>query len=70
VVTPAKTPKETTDQLVAMLTAALAAPDVKAKFIAQGLYPVGQCGAAFAAHLKAQHAQYAQVIRDANIKGE
>jgi tripartite-type tricarboxylate transporter receptor subunit TctC len=48
----------------------LAAPDVKAKFIAQGLYPVGQCGAAFAAHLKAQHEQYAQVIRDANIKGE
>jgi tripartite-type tricarboxylate transporter receptor subunit TctC len=70
VVTPAKTPQETTDQLAAMFTSALAAPDVKGKLVAQGLYPVGQCGASFGAHLKAQREQYARVIREAGIKGE
>jgi tripartite-type tricarboxylate transporter receptor subunit TctC len=70
VVTPAKTPKETLAQLSTMLTSALQAPDVKSKFTAQGLYPVGKCGSEFAAHLKAQHADYARIVREAGIKAE
>ena len=70
VVAPAKTPKDTLDQLGKLLTTALQAPDVKAKFLAQGLYPVGACGAEFGAHIRRQHDLYAGVIRAANIKGE
>ena len=69
-VAPAKTPKEMMAQLGTMLVAALQAPEVKAKLLAQGLYPVGTCGADFAAHIKSQHEQYARVVREANIKGE
>lgn len=69
-VAPAKTPKEIMAQLSTMLVAALQAPEVKAKLLAQGLYPVGTCGAAFAAHIKIQHDLYARVVREANIKAQ
>ena len=51
-------------------TAALHAPDVKSKLVAQGLYPVGTCGAEFGAYLRKQYDEYGRIIRDANIKGE
>jgi tripartite-type tricarboxylate transporter receptor subunit TctC len=70
IVTPTKTPEETISQLSVMFTSALQAPDVRSKFIAQGLYPIAACGASFGAHLKAQYEQYARVIREANIKPE
>jgi tripartite-type tricarboxylate transporter receptor subunit TctC len=70
IVAPAKTAKETISQLSLMFTSALQAADVKSKFVAQGLYPIGECGASFGAHLKAQYEQYARIIRDANIKPE
>ena len=40
-VAPAKTPKETISQLAGWFTAALQAPEVKAKLVVQGLYPAG-----------------------------
>lgn len=69
-VAPAKTPRDTLDQLGKLFAAALQVPDVKAKFLAQGLYPVGACGAEFGAHIRLQHDLYAKVVRAANIKGE
>jgi tripartite-type tricarboxylate transporter receptor subunit TctC len=45
---PAKTPKETVSQLHSWFTAAMQAPEVKAKLIVQGLFPIGLCGADFA----------------------
>src|SRR5262249_13538447 len=51
VAAPAKTPKATVSQFVGWFTAALQAPDVRAKLLAQGLYPVGACGADYAAGL-------------------
>ena len=36
----------------------------------QGLSPVGSSADAFGAHLRQQSADYARVIREANIKGE
>jgi tripartite-type tricarboxylate transporter receptor subunit TctC len=69
-VAPAKTPAETINQLSAWLGAALATPAVKEKLQLQEMYPVGACGADFAAHLRAQFEAYARVIRDADIKAE
>ena len=67
---PAKTPKETVSQLVGWFTAALRVPEIKAKLVAQGLYPVGMCGADFGSYLRKQFDDCGRVIREANIKVE
>jgi tripartite-type tricarboxylate transporter receptor subunit TctC len=67
---PPKTPKETTAQLITLIKAALQTPEVSGKLTAQGLYPVGACGADFAEHVRKQHESYARLIRELNIKTE
>jgi tripartite-type tricarboxylate transporter receptor subunit TctC len=67
---PAKTPKSEVTQLAEWFTAAMQVPDVKAKLLAIGLYPVGMCGDAYSALIKKQSEEYARVIKEANIKGE
>jgi tripartite-type tricarboxylate transporter receptor subunit TctC len=67
---PVKTPKETISQLSGWFVAAMQVPEVKAKLVVQGLYPVGKCGADFAADLRRQYGDYGRVIREANIKAE
>ena len=67
-VAPAKTPKETMTQLIDWFRSALLAPDVKAKLIAQALYPKPICGADFDAHLQRQSELYARLIGELNIK--
>ncbi len=57
-VAPAKTPKEIISQFAGWFSAAMQIPEVKAKLIAQGLYPVGLCGADFAAHIRKQYDDY------------
>jgi tripartite-type tricarboxylate transporter receptor subunit TctC len=69
-VAPAKTPKETIAQLAGWFTAAMQAPEVKPKLIAQALYPVGMCGADFGAFMRKQYDQYGRAVREANIKAE
>jgi tripartite-type tricarboxylate transporter receptor subunit TctC len=56
--------------LSALFASALQAPEVKSKLLPQGLYPVGTCGADFAAYIRTQHDEYARIIREANIKVE
>jgi tripartite-type tricarboxylate transporter receptor subunit TctC len=70
VVAPAKTRKETVSQLGQWFTAALQTTDTKTKLIAQALYPVGLCGADFAAFIRQRYDEYGRVIRDAKIKLE
>ena len=67
---PAKTLKATVSQLAGWFSAALQAPEVKAKLVVQGLYPVGMCGAAFGALVRKQYDDFGRVIREANIKAE
>jgi tripartite-type tricarboxylate transporter receptor subunit TctC len=67
---PVKTPKETVSQLSGWFVAAMQVPEVKAKLVVQGLYPVGKCGADFAGDLRRQYGDYGRVIREANIKAE
>lgn len=70
IVAPAKTPKDVTAELIAWFSAALRADDVRSSLSAQGLNPVGRCGAEFAAHLRTQYNTIGRTIRDANIKAE
>ncbi len=65
---PAKTPKETVSQLAGWFTAAMRAPEVKARLVAQGFSPVGMCGADFGALLRKQYEDYGRVIRESDIK--
>ena len=69
-VAPAKTPAETISQLSGWFGAALETAAVKEKLQLQEMYPVGACGADFAAHLRSQFDVYARVIREADIKAE
>jgi tripartite-type tricarboxylate transporter receptor subunit TctC len=65
---PAKTPSETISQLAGWFTAALKDAEVAPKLAAQGLFPVGTCGAAHAAFTQKQYHDYGRAIRDAGIK--
>jgi tripartite-type tricarboxylate transporter receptor subunit TctC len=69
-VAPAKTPPDAIAQLSGWFAAALKAPDMKPKLAKQGLFPVGTCGTEFGAFMRKQFEEYAQVIREANIKAE
>ena len=51
-------------------TAALKAPEVKAKLDVQGLFEVGICGEHYAAFLRKQYDDYGRAIRDADIKAQ
>jgi tripartite-type tricarboxylate transporter receptor subunit TctC len=70
IVAPAGTPKETAAQLADWFTAALQEPDIRAKLVRIGLYPVHVCGADFGAYIRAQVEENARIIRDANIRWE
>ena len=70
VLAPARTPKNAVSQLADRFTAALQAPEIKRKLVAQGLYPVGMCGADFGALLRKQYDDFGRIIREANIKAE
>jgi tripartite-type tricarboxylate transporter receptor subunit TctC len=59
---PARTPK--------WFAAAMQVPEVSEKLAVQGLYPVGTCGAEFAAALARQFDDYGRIIREANIRVE
>jgi tripartite-type tricarboxylate transporter receptor subunit TctC len=47
----------------------LQVPEVKAKFAAMGLVPVGMCGADFGGYLRKQYEEYGRLIHELNIKG-
>jgi tripartite-type tricarboxylate transporter receptor subunit TctC len=67
---PALTPKEIVSRLAASFASAVQAPEIKAKLFALGFYPVGVCGADFAAYLRREYDEYGRVIREGNIKDE
>jgi tripartite-type tricarboxylate transporter receptor subunit TctC len=67
---PAKTPKATVSQIAGWFTTAMQVPDVRAKLVVQGLYPVGMCGADFGAFIRKQYDEYGRAIREANRKAQ
>lgn len=70
VVAPARTPNEIVTQIAGWFAAAVQVPEIKAKLAIQGLYPVGKCGADFAALLRKQNEEFGRAIREANIKAQ
>ena len=64
------TPQPALSQLANWFSTAVQAPEVKSKLALQELYPVGLCGADFAAHLRKEHEKYGRIVREANIKAE
>jgi tripartite-type tricarboxylate transporter receptor subunit TctC len=67
---PAKTPKEKLSQLADWFTSALRTSELWAKLAPLGVYPVGICGADFAALIRKQYNDFGSIIRDSNIKAE
>ena len=67
---PAKTPKEIVTQYADWFSAALKAPEIKEKLAVQELYPMGLCGADFAAFLRKQQEDYGRAIKETNFKME
>ena len=70
IVAPAKTPKDRVDQLISWFKAAINAPDVLARFDQLGLYPMGLCGADYAAYLNRKYEENGKVIRASGIKAD
>jgi tripartite-type tricarboxylate transporter receptor subunit TctC len=69
-VAPARTPKAALSQLIDWFSAALRAPEIRAKLSAQGQFPVGICGNEFAALIREQYEENGRVIRAAGMKAE
>ena len=65
---PAKTPPEIIQKIHADTVATLAEPAVRAKLEQQALIPVGSTPEQLAAHLKAEMAKWAPVIKAANLR--
>jgi tripartite-type tricarboxylate transporter receptor subunit TctC len=66
-VAPAKTPPDTLAQLTKIFSAAVKAPGMKDKLGKDGLFPVGTCGAEFAAYMKKLSDDYVRIISEAHI---
>jgi tripartite-type tricarboxylate transporter receptor subunit TctC len=67
---PAGTPPEIIERLAAQLRRALDAPDVKAQFAQQAIEVVGDGPQKFGELVAREHAQWARLVKIADIKGE
>ncbi len=70
VLTPAGTPPEVVARVLKDVNDALARPEVREQLKAQGLTPVAMKSADFAAHIKAETATWARIIKARNIVAE
>lgn len=66
----AKTPRDIVTRLSSELDTILKLSDVREKLLSYGLEPVGGTAESFDAFLKSEHAKWAKVIKDANVKLE
>ncbi len=69
-VAPAGTPREVVQKLNAEVLRILAMPDVRERFLAQGVEPVGSTPEQFGDHIRVQMAKWAKVVADAGVKAE
>jgi tripartite-type tricarboxylate transporter receptor subunit TctC len=69
-VAPAGTPREVIRKLNAEVLKILAMPDVRERFLSQGVEPLGSTPEQFADHIKAQMAKWGRVVRDAGVQAE
>jgi tripartite-type tricarboxylate transporter receptor subunit TctC len=69
-VAPAATPRDIVARLNAEVLKILAMPDVRERFLAQGVEPLGSTPDEFATHIRAQMDKWAKVVKDAGVKAE
>ncbi len=67
---PAKTPRPIVDRLQREMLAVLGTPEVRERYAALGLMPVGSTPDEFSAQLKAELARWEPVVKKAGIKAE
>jgi tripartite-type tricarboxylate transporter receptor subunit TctC len=67
-VAPTKTPPAALKQISDMFMAAQKTPEMQAKYVQSGMFPVGTCGAPFGAFLRNIVADYERIIKQAGIK--
>lgn len=67
---PANTAKDIVAALGRKFSAAVQAPQIKAKLTAQGFVPVADCGSGFRTLLRRQYDAYSRIIREAKIQTE
>jgi tripartite-type tricarboxylate transporter receptor subunit TctC len=70
VMAPVKTPREIVNRLNTDLARIVAAPDVRERFIGDGVEPVGGSTELFAAFVREEIDKYAKVVKAAAIKAE
>jgi tripartite-type tricarboxylate transporter receptor subunit TctC len=70
VVAPAGTPREIVQKLNAEVLKILAMPDVRERFTAAGVEPVGSTPEQFGEHIRSQMAKWGKVVQDAGVKAE
>jgi tripartite-type tricarboxylate transporter receptor subunit TctC len=69
-VAPAGTPREIVQKLNAEVLKILAMPDVRERFLAQGVEPRGSTPEQFGEHIRSQMAKWGKVVQDAGVKAE
>jgi tripartite-type tricarboxylate transporter receptor subunit TctC len=69
-VAPAGTPREIVQKLNAEVLKILAMPDVRERFLAQGVEPLGSTPEEFREHIRAQMAKWGKVVKDAGVQAE
>ena len=69
-VAPAGTPREVVMKLNGEVLKILAMPDVRERFLAQGVEPMGSTPEQFGEHIRAQMAKWGKVVRDAGVQAE
>jgi tripartite-type tricarboxylate transporter receptor subunit TctC len=69
-VAPAGTPREVIQKLNSETLRILAMPDVRERFLAQGVEPAGGTPEQFGEHIRAQMAKWSKVVADAGVKAE
>ena len=69
-IAPKGTPKAITDRVAAETIKAARSPEMMKRLVADGSEAVGSTPAEFAAHVRAEHAQWSRVIKQAGIRGQ
>jgi tripartite-type tricarboxylate transporter receptor subunit TctC len=69
-IAPKGTPKPVIERIAAETIKAVRAPEMMKRLVADGSEGVGSKPAEFAVHIRAEHAQWARVIKQAGIKGK
>jgi tripartite-type tricarboxylate transporter receptor subunit TctC len=69
-VAPAGTPREVVSKLNAEVTRILALPDVRERFMAQGVEPMGSTPEQMGEHIRSQMAKWGKVVKDAGVQAE